>query len=138
MGEMFLKGAEVTIKIVEFDQKDPVFGVLLVVLGYVPDQLQAHRGFPGTFWAENHSRRGLLRVANDLAPGRVECAGNAEFAENRVSLSVLVRKRIASQLVVSEEFLFSHDSNSIVKQQRKTRSHEKTAPVLLQRNRLKR
>jgi hypothetical protein len=39
---------------------------------------------------------------------------DTEFAENRVRLSVLIRKRISEKLMVVEEFLFSHGSSSIV------------------------
>jgi len=122
VGEMFLKGAEAAIEIVEFDKEDSIFRVLFVVFGKVADQLETHGGFSGPFGAENHCGRGLFRVANDFAPGGVKSSGNAEFPENGVCLGVLVRKRVASQLMVCEEFLFSHDPNSIVNHRRKTRS----------------
>ena len=80
----------------------------VVVMLDVASQLQSHRRFAGPFFAEDDRSRRLRRVAKNLVPSRMVGALDAEFFEDRISLRVFFRKRIAGDAVVIEELLDLH------------------------------
>ena len=120
---MLLQWPKVAVEVVELDQENAGFRILLVMRRNIADQLQSHGCFSRSLGAKNNGGSRLFGIAKHFAPGGMVRPGDAEFPENRVRLSVLIRKRISEKLMMVEEFLFSHGSSSIVERMENARGN---------------
>ena len=96
------------VEVVVLHDEDLAVGMIGVVVGQPPHDLQPHGRLAGALLAEDDARGRLGRVAVDLVPGRMEHAANAGPLEHEIGLRVLVGKGIGGQAVMFEELLYLH------------------------------
>ena len=103
------KPVQKRIEVVVLDHERPGVGMIGVVVGQVPDDLQPQGRLARALLAE-HDRRGRLgRIAVDLVPGRMIGVGDAVALEDQVGLGVFVGKGIRRDPVMFEKRLDFHD-----------------------------
>jgi hypothetical protein len=102
------KAVEERIEVVVVNDEQAAAWMTLVVKLQVAGELQSHRRFARAFLAKDDRGGRLGRIAVDLVPGGMIGALDAEFLEDRISLRVFLRERIAGDAVVVEELLDLH------------------------------
>ena len=106
----FAEAVDERVEVVVLHDENLVVGMIGVVVGQPPHDLQPHGRLAGALLAEDDGRGRLGRVAVDLVPGRMEHAANAGPFEHEIGLRVLVGEGIGDQSVMFQELLDLHGS----------------------------
>ena len=92
--ETLAEAVDEGVEVVVLHDENLVLGMIGVVVGQPPHDLQPHGRLAGALLAEDDRRGRLGRVAVDLVPGRMEYAANAGPFEHQIGLRILIGKGI--------------------------------------------